>query len=260
MEHDCGGVMKHPNGLFGALGRPAMIQGGDPRDKRARNRLSAGVSLVMSLALMVALMSGVTSAPGHASPGELLIPGGGRVHVQLTSDSLSSFAPYSPGELWDQGSLVEQCAPCNLRSASGAPAGQSLQAGQEVNPATGDFNFSHQIDSVPTVGGNLGMTVTYDGNRAGNLSGLAGPVFGTGWQSTLFPTETAFSDPITGAEDFTVNEQNGSQETFLGDGSNLTCAAITENSNVDKYTVPTAGSYSTLEPFCAPYRVDAQLG
>lgn len=221
-----------------------------------------GLSLVMALAMVVGILQGVPAAPGHPHDGELLTPVGGQIHTQ-NADYLSSFAPFAPGELWAQGSPVEQCAPCNLRTASGAAAGQSVQPGQEVNPATGDFNFSHQLDSVPTVGGNLGMTLTYDANRALAVQGQSSPIFGVGWQSSLFPTETSTPDSqYPSLSDYTVNQQNGSEDTFFGQPpTNSTCTPPGDDARTFKYTIPNdRNSDLTQENFCAPARVDAQVG
>ena len=218
--------------------------------------------VLVALTMVVGALEGATPPPQGLAPGTLVGPGGTHFHTGLVSDSLNSFAPYqtSPGELWGAGSPVEQCNPCNLRSASGAPAGQSVQPGQEVNAATGDFSFSRQFSSIPTQGGNLGLTMSYDQDRGLNGGGIGSPFFGQGWQPSILPTEVTYSDAITHYNDVKINEPNGSQTLFYGNGpTSSTCTPITDFSSAYKYTVDDDyyGSTST-EFFCAPYRVDAQ--
>lgn len=210
-----------------------------------------------AVALMASLLPAVNA---RSVPGELGAPGGRHIGVQLTSDELGSFAPYQPGELWNGGSPIEYCAPCDLRSSSGEPAGESVQPGQEVNPATGDFSISRQLFSVATPGGTLGLTVSYDADRAANSSSAVSPFFGTGWQASLFPTEENSTDPETGYNDVTINETNGAQNVFYGNSTSETCSAMSDYSETNAYTVLTDGSYDTTQNFCAPYRTDGQVG
>ena len=102
--------------------------------------------------------------------------------------------------------------------------------------------------------------MSYDSNRAANVSGVTSPVFGTGWQANLFPTESNSTDPLTGYNDVTINESNGAQTEFFGNGASTTCTVPSDSSNPLDYTVTQDGNYPVLQDFCAPYRMDAQVG
>jgi RHS repeat-associated protein len=223
-------------------------------------------SMVFAIALVVGMSIQAGPSPG---PGVLSGPGGSRLHVQDTSGPGSSFTPYTPGELWGGGNMLEQCLACNLETASGQPAGQSIQAGQQVNPATGDFTYTQSLFSVPAIGGSLGINLIYDAQEASTIIGCAlpgagaecdgvvtkmWPDFGIGWKADQFPAEATWVPTGTSTTFIQVQEPNGSEATFVGNGSSPTCGQGSY-STASSYTV--SGS---SQNFCAPYRVDAQIG
>ena len=243
------------------------VMNGRPEQRRHRWFPSLG-TLALATALIVALSLQIVSPPGR---NVLVGPGGARLHIQRTSDDLGSFTPYIPGELWGGGSTVEECLPCDLEAASGKQAGQSIQAGQQVNPATGDFTYSLPLFSVPATGGmSLGLDLQYDSQEAEYLIGCAfggchGPTalwpdFGVGWAASQFPTEGTWTDG-SGTTWIEVVEPNGSLVTFQAIGSSTTCPQG-DYSNYENYSVPSDayGEGTNQQNFCAPYRVNAQIG
>jgi RHS repeat-associated protein len=229
--------------------------------KTNRRRLVPVGPLVMTVALIFALCSQVNPPSG---PNALVGPGGTQLHIQKASDDLGTFTPYSPGELWGGQNLIEQCLPCQLQTASGKPEGQSLQPGQQVNPATGDFSFNQSLFSVPAAGGaNLGVTLTYDAQEAETqdlclpsscTGGISAPFpnFGYGWQASLFPTVTSFMGDLENW--LQVTEPNGSDVDFYTYDDMSTCESggMAEPSY---YTL----DFGALAPYCAAYRVNAQI-
>lgn len=91
----------------------------------------------------------------------------------------------------------------------------------------------------------------------GGCSGVSSPWpdFGFGWRADQFPTIAS----LTGGG-IQVNEPNGSEVQFQDNGSSTTCPQG-DSSNSSSYTVPAGNGVGTSEEqFCAPYRVDAQIG
>ena len=228
---------------------------------KRQSLLPSVTSLALAMLLIVGLGTQMTSPP--PGNGVLIGPGGSRLHIQRTSGPGSSFTPYSPNELWGGGNMAENCLPCNFQAASGEPAGQSLQPGQQVNPATGDFTYSQSLFSVPTTGGSLGVNLVYDSQEAAYLIGcsLGGcgaipqswPDFGFGWRADQFPTEA--TETVSGVTiSATVTEPDGAQVSFQDVGIATTCGTGSASSTTS-YTVT-----GSSDNFCAPLRVDAQLG
>jgi RHS repeat-associated protein len=224
-------------------------------------------SLLFAMGLIVALVPQPASPPGE---NVLIGPGGTRLHIERTSDDLTTFTPYTPGELWGGGNMVETCLPCQLEAASGKPAGQSIQGGQQVNPATGDFSYTDPLFSVPaTAGTSLGLDLHYDTQEAEDLIGCLGgggcdgvthlwPDFGIGWSADQFPAEATWTDG-SGVTWIQATEANGSLVTFQAIGSATTCPEG-DNSNYENYTAPSYSDGTEEQNFCAPYRVNAQVG
>ena len=216
-------------------------------------------ALILVIGVIAAL---VPSTPSPNGRNVLIGPGNLHLHIQKTSDDLGSFTPYTPGELWGGTNPVEQCLPCELRSASGQPAGQSIQPGQQVNPATGDFTFDQNLFSVPAAGSSLGVSAVYDAEQAQwQLDCIVSrtchgattwPDFGWGWKSDAFPYETTWTDG-SGTTWIQVSEPNGSQATFQGIGGGTMCpqGGLSSPSN---YTL-----IFSVQNFCAAYRVKAYI-
>ena len=175
-----------------------------------------------------------------------------------------SFVPYSPGEEWGGGSPVDKCVACTSQGVLGEDSARSIQPGQDVDPATGDFTTSMTLLDIPTAAGHFGISLTYDAQRAMQEArhhttwrhNIPGP-FGWGWTSDL--SATVYPRPSTGTYD--VDQSNGSIISFARLGTTATahihgsdCPSGDYN-NPYKYTI----TGSTLE-FCASARTDASFG
>jgi len=167
--------------------------------------------------------------------------------LQATLTDSTNLPIYTNSETWGGGSPAEDCQSCSLAAATGNPGGRSVQPGQHIDPATGDFTSQLPLDSIPVTGGNLGLTMTYSSllAQAQDQSG-ATDTWGNGWSGSLIPSIS----PSPGVK--TVAEENGAQVTFTP-LSGSTCPAG-DASNSSHYT----GATSSTQ-YCAPYRVDAQL-
>jgi RHS repeat-associated protein len=210
-----------------------------------------------AVVLVGALILAVLQAPLRTS----LEPGGHGANIALATVS-GTFSQYSPGELWGGGAPDERCLSCTAADLVGSDTAQSIQDGTQVDPATGDFTTSQTLFSVPTPDGSLEMSMTYDSQRSISeaLDPSAYPYsnpgpLGWGWQSSLNVSLYASS---TGAVQ--VNEGNGSEIVFnpLGNQSGQIPSngcPVGDDQDYQKYTV--TGSSTA---FCAPERVDAQMG
>ena len=208
---------------------------------RKQRRRTAPLFVPMAVVIVVTLLASNMTAVR-------LTGSGPQPKIQLASYT-APIAPYHPSEFYGGGSPDEACAVCTAAGLLGEAGGQSVESGQDVNPATGDFTTSNTLFSIPAVDAPLSVNLTYDQIAAGQAS-TAG-YFGYGWGSNFSPTVS-----YTGGV-MTVNEVNGSQLYFItpttstyGDG-----CPTGDYQDFQKYTV--SGS---SEAFCAPSRVDAQVG
>ncbi|MGH9089969.1 MAG: RHS repeat-associated core domain-containing protein [Acidimicrobiales bacterium] len=176
-----------------------------------------------------------------------------------------TFAPVSPGEVWGGGNQAEKCVTCSAASLLKEDTAQSIQSGQSVDPANGDFSTHLGLFSATTAAGTFGLSLTYDAQRS--IVEAIDPsqypyqhpgLFGWGWQSAL--TASLVSSTQTSVYKF--NEANGSQIGFRAIGTTADEIHADEcpwqggdYPDWQKSTVP-----GSTEAFCAASRVDAQLG
>ena len=173
---------------------------------------------------------------------------------RLASNQL---APYAPGEFWGGGNPVEACNPCNFNQVAKAPGGQSVQPGQSVDPFVGNFAFTHSVFSIPTIGGDLGINLTYNSELAQVQyaefnQGLTGPgPTGFGWELGGLPS--FITQPVGGNTQTTVTQENGAQVNFDQVPLNNACPSATLDGT--RHTAP-----NSTATYCAAGRVDAQFG
>lgn len=234
--------------------------------RHARYKTAKPWAVTLSVAVILVLGVSVQAVSTQPNKGQLIGPGGSRLPIQTTDGPSGSFTPYSPGELWGGGNQVEQCQACDMKTTSGQPEGQSIQPGQSVNPLTGDFTYSQSLFDVPTTGGSMGLNLVYDSQEAGSLlgcaSGFCGPTlspwpnFGFGWRASEFPSFTM--DNVGSTEFVVVQQDNGSQVEY----SSLSGSYCGQGdySDPSSYTGPALSGEASEYEFCAPYRVDAQVG
>ncbi len=207
------------------------------------------VALVVGVCLPVVLVAPQVSGATTGSGGSLS----------------GSFATYLPGEQWGGGNPGEKCVSCTATSLIGEDSAESIQQGQPVNPATGDFTTHADLFSVPTAAGTFGLDLTYDAQRAIS-EGLdpsgypyedPGP-FGWGWQSAL-SASLVNSNTKTAIQ---VNEANGSELEFHAIGTTTGDIDADECPWKDgfypdwqKTTVP-----GSTVAYCAASRVNAAVG
>jgi len=210
-----------------------------------------------SAVLAGALVLGTLQAPALVS----LATGGHGANIASATVS-GTFSQYSPGELWGGGAPDEHCLSCTAKDLIGLDTAQSIKDGAQVEPATGDFTTSKTLFSVGTPSGSLDMSMTYDAQRSIS-EGLdpsaypysnPGPV-GWGWQSSLNVSLYAY-----GSGAVQVNEDNGAEMAFtpLGNQSGqipYNGCPVGDDQDYQKYTVT-----NSTTAFCAPTRVDAQMG
>ncbi|MGH9090686.1 MAG: DUF6531 domain-containing protein, partial [Acidimicrobiales bacterium] len=208
--------------------------------------------LVVVGAMVMAVLSPVLVPLQASGPG---------ASISLASSVQGSFMPFQPGELWGGGNSAEHCVSCNAGSLLNQDSAQSLQSGRHVDPATGDYSTSLTLLSVPTAAGTFGVSLTYDTQRAiaerrnpGSYPYQDPGHFGWGWQSSL--SVSLYSS----GHGYQVNEANGAEVTFTDIGSapgDIYADECPPGAYPDwqKYTVPTSST-----AFCAPTRVNAQLG
>ena len=217
-----------------------------PRQDRSKRRVRFPSLVVVVGALMVvaASLSGV-SAP--KTPTVTLRS------AELTGDQFpGTFATYNPAELWGGGSPADTCFVCNSETTDGVgTAAQSVQPDQSINPATGDFSTSNTLFSVPDLGQPLEFSLDYSSDLAQNQQqtnqSYAG-AFGWGWGSNFNLFESNSSGTVT------ISQPNGAQNQFSLPGSQDSCP-VGDYEDPQKYTLA-----SSTELYCAPQRVDAQLG
>ena len=204
----------------------------------------------MATLAAAAMVTPMTSTSLHLDPGH---------GIELTSGTAYPVVPYSPGEIWGGDNPVEHCNACDLDELLANNKAQSLQSGQPVDPATGDFTTTDTVFSIPVAAGFFGLTLNYDAERA-DSEGLdpgaypysnPGP-FGFGWQSN-FNTSV-----YNQGSDVQVNEDNGSEVQFqIDDNSSIDRDGCPDGDYDDtqKYTVA-----NSIVLYCAADRVDAQMG
>ncbi len=210
-----------------------------------RWRRRGAPSVVLLLAVILVVVGGLVGIQPRTVTN--LGSSGSHPAIQLTSSSPGTIAPYQSGELWGGGSPSETCTTCTVQGLLGSAGGQSIQANAPVDPATGDYSTSDELFSLPAIGGDMGVTLNYDEQRGDTFTSTPG-FFGYGWSSTFAPTLVNSSGTVT------VNEGTGSQVTFSPPGAFDGCPS-SDYQDVQKYTVP-----SSNDLFCAPRRVDAQMG
>ncbi len=220
--------------------------GGGETKVTASRRGTHGLRVLAVIALVVTTIV-VTNASTHQAvrldtgKNITLASGGGPVD------------PYGPGELWSGENPVEHCNACDLDQLLADNKAQSLQPGQMVNPATGDLAVGNTVFSIPADGGFFGLELNYDAQRATSEAqdGSSGGLFGKGWQSN-FDTSVYESGST-----LTVTQDNGSQVFYslVGTSGGDADCPVGDYDDSQKYTTP-----NSVDVFCAPDRVDAQLG
>jgi RHS repeat-associated protein len=213
-----------------------------PRQRRTGGRLP----LILSLAVIAVSLVQVL-APSRAV---------------LKSSALSaaqfpgSFTNYSPPELYGGGAPAETCFVCNsVNSDNVGTAASSVDPNNDINPATGDFSTTDTLFSLPDVGPSFKLDLSYDAQWAQSeeLAAQSNPnfyagAFGWGWGSNFNLSASNSGGNVT------VTDVNDAQMTFNLPGYQDSCP-VGDYEDFQKYTYP----YSA-EPYCAPQRVDAQLG
>ncbi|HEY1830797.1 MAG TPA: RHS repeat-associated core domain-containing protein [Acidimicrobiales bacterium] len=176
---------------------------------------------------------------------------GGQSGIELTSGGVTNggYLGYQQAEFWGGGSQLEACGFCSPSGLLSDSGGQSVQSGQDVNPVEGDYTTSADLFSMPAIGGDLTMDLTYDSGLATSerQNSLPAGSFGHGWSSVVSSGLTLNSGNVF------ADAPNGSEVQFVPatrDG-----CPLGDYEDIQKYTVP-----GSLYSYCAPYRVDAQLG
>ncbi len=227
--------------------------------RRRENARRGGWAPLGAMLVTACLVLGLLAAAPTPRAGQLVLGGHGD-HVAL-SDFPGNMAPYSPAELYGGGSPVETCYTCqsNAVDGGGSPAA-SIDPNADVDPANGDFSTTNSLIDVGAVGSPLALSLSYDAQLAQADSTAyqancalyhedcyAG-AYGWGWSTNLNMSLSYSSGTAT------VYEENGAQVVFSPVSSGDGCP-LGDYQSFQKYTVP-----SSAYGFCAPERVDAQLG
>ena len=210
--------------------------------------VSKNIRLPVALSLLVALVIVAGSLQGA---GVNLAAGGKGQNVQLTSGSAPNYV-YQNGELWGGGSSGEKCMACSAQSLLQADTAQSIQPSQPVVPVDGDYTTSDTLFSVPGIYGDLGVTMSYDSQRAA-LNRATGGYSSLGWDwASPFSATLTFS-----GGDVTQNEDSGAQTDFAPATSDGCPTGDVQDYR--HYTI-SSGSWNSTTPYCATQRVTEQLG
>jgi RHS repeat-associated protein len=243
--------------MLNEITEPAMKnhQPKDPGSARAvltsRKRMSSRrFRFAISGVIVMAVLLGIAAAP--TTPSISLQSAGQDKNAQLTSGGgvNGGVQNYQSSELWGGGSEVENCSVCSPSGLLAKTGGQSTQPGQAVDPVEGDFTTSQDLFSVPAIGGDLAMNMSYDSGLGTGERQAASPdgYFGYGWSSTMSQSLTISGSNVT------VNQDNGSQTAFVPPSGSDSCP-VGDYESLQKYTVP-----GSATAYCAADRTDAQLG
>ncbi len=198
------------------------------------------------MTMVVGLVAGLVD--GTVGAAQAQQSAGAPASVGLISSS-GVLAPMAPAETWGGGSPVEHCLDCDLRGLAGVPAATALQD-PNVDPQNGDFTLADPLFTAPATGGDLSVSLTYDAEAAQAAQQASpshpGP-FGWGWAGSTFPSIQIAATTVT------VHAGNGSAVTFTQTLTG-TCPGGDSPSS-QRSTVP-----GSATAYCAPARVDAQLG
>lgn len=202
----------------------------------------------MCLAVVIPLASGLLSAPAQG-PTVGLRSSGSHPNAQLAYSSIPNISPYWTGELWGNESPNQHCSFCSPSGVVAHTGGQSVQPGQDVNPVDGSYITSQNLFSVPAVGGNLALDLTYDSGQATSDRniGVDAGYFGYGWNSTM-----SSAVAVVGVTVFATSTDGG--QDIFNPASNDGCP-VGDYPDFQKYTVPESN-----KAYCAANRTDAQLG
>ena len=170
--------------------------------------------------------------------------------------SPSSEAPYTANDFYGGANPALTCFTCAAANVTGvAPPSNTLDAGAGVDNLTGDFSTANTLFDAPTIGGDLGLTLTYDAQLA--QTGESG-LFGSGWSSDFAASLSSNGYRAT------VNQSNGAEVTFQSVLSAATPSATCSLSGTvnaqyyqttGKFTVPGSGIQ-----WCASAATQGQLG
>jgi RHS repeat-associated protein len=159
----------------------------------------------------------------------------------------SSIAPYSRTSLFGNSNPSLTCFTCQAATITGsAPPSNTLDSGTDIDAMTGDFSTVNTLFSAPAIGGDLGLTLSYDAQLAQSEltsgSGVTPGAFGVGWNSTFSASinQQSGSAPTS---TITVDQANGSQVSFnqsLDYGTSTSCQPV---------NVPTDGDYPTTNKY-----------
>ena len=168
-----------------------------------------------------------------------------------------SQAPYSANEFYGGSNPSVACFTCAATNMTGvAPPSNNLDAGTGVDNLTGDFSAANDLFDAPAIGGDLGLTLTYDAQLA--QSGETG-LFGAGWSSNYTASITPGSYGSA-----TVNQSDGSEVSFAAAGNqtpDTTCPLSADGQNDANYQ--TSATYTVPgsdDQFCASATTRGQLG
>jgi RHS repeat-associated protein len=182
-----------------------------------------------------------------------------------TAGYLSSVPYYSVPETYGGTNPVETCSGCDFwgSTTSGIETGFSTNPNDMVNPSDGDMSDSDTLFSVPDIGGDMSMTLSYDSLYAQAYTAQVdagaphiAAAYGYGWNSQTSARWVGQITEIgvTEYEDDAVILPSGAVETFYyNDSGNASdCPAGTGLVNA---TAP-----GSSQDFCAAPWVDATWG
>jgi RHS repeat-associated protein len=203
------------------------------------------------LVLALATTSILAAAPLLGTPA----PSGQTVleHTALSAGQFpGTFTTYSPPELYGGGAPAETCFVCNSATADGVgSAAASVDPNNDINAATGDITSTDTLFDVHDVGPDLKLDLSYSSQWAqsqqANHQSFPG-AYGWGWGSNYNVSVSNSSGNVT------VTDVNDSKMTFNLPGYQDSCP-VGDYEDFQKYTYPFSS-----QPYCAPQRVDAQLG
>ena len=240
--------------------RPPMTRNTCLSDGRS-SRLRSTWCRLMTLALAATtIAAAATFSVGVASanPAAATIVTRPTQYAGVVGSHTSSSPNYTPGELYGGTNPVAVCFTCEASDVTGlAPPSESLDAGSGVDALTGDFTTSQTYFDVPSMGGDLSFTLSYDAQlaQAERTAGSPGSL-GYGWTSNLDSSITAQSPYGGTTNQLVVNQGNDSQITFT-QSAGSSCPSGDQTSTA-RYTV--SNIFTSSHNWCALANVQAQVG
>jgi hypothetical protein len=237
--------------------------------RRRRAAVPGALSALVAAALLGALAPSIPAAPGA--------PASVAGATTITAGVHGTYAHPGAGELWGGTNPDENCVSCTVTGLLALNPAQSVAPGQPVDPVTGDYSTQDTLFSVPATYGTLGVTLTYDAQRAiaqakkpATYPYATGGAAGAGWTSSLTSSATLKINERTGAQVF-FYELGTSATQHDADGCKVTgkpgLYADFQKFTVPRTKTPTTPTGPTAKyvtgstiAFCAARRVNAQLG